>query len=146
MKTLNRKIPYLALLGIALSLTLVSFSPGKGGDSFKIYLNNSLVLEDYVYGNKGVKNISLKQANANDQLDITYSHCGKIGHSRRIVVKDNFDKEIKKWDFANADAKNERMSCKVKDILDLKKNSKGVLKLVYSSKELNNGQLLALII
>ncbi len=145
MKTIQKKMAGISLLLMALSLTLFSFSAGKGGDSFEIYLNKSLVLKDHVYGSTGPKNISLQQGNYNDQLNISYLHCGQLGKNRNIILKDSHDKILKQWSFEDPSGKNTAMTCNVKDILALKKNNGGVLKLFYSSKELVNGQLLALI-
>jgi hypothetical protein len=146
MKTIKKRLAGISLAVIALSLVSFSLSPGMGGDSFEIYLNNHLVVKDYVYGSKGAKNISLQQANYNDELSIKYSHCGKVGNSRSIVLKDGKDRTLKQWTFENSISENNSMNCHVKDIIDLKKNNGGVLKLVYSSKELSSGQVLAFII
>jgi hypothetical protein len=127
---------------IAISATLFSFTSGRGGDSFTIQLNNKLILQQYLHGDKIIKNITLQAANYNDELKISFSHCGKVGKSRTITIKDQHDKVLKQLHFEDANAS---MTCKVKDILDLKE--RGIaLQLFYSSKELPNGQALASVV
>ena len=130
-----------SLMLIPLSAILFAFSPAPGGDSFTIYLNDKLLVQQYVHADKSVKTISLYSVNANDELKVNYSHCGKIGTSRRIVFKDQ-TKPLKEVRFSNVtgDAL-PTMSCKVKDIIALQKTGK--INLVYISDELPEGKTLA---
>jgi len=130
----------LALLG--LFTTLSAFSGNMGGDSFTIYLNNKLLLQQSVYGEEGVKSLQLDHASPNDQLMVYYSHCGKVGTDRSIILKDAQNKTLKEWQFADASGANTAMTCKVKDILDLQKGNTRI-NLFYTSRELRNGRLLA---
>ena len=140
MKNKSGRMP--ALLLVACCAALFSFSSRKGGDSFEIYVNNKLVLQQYVMRNEGVKNLSLQQSNYNDQLRINYSHCGQVGKDRVITIKDGQNRALKQWRFADAAGTERSMTCKVKDIIDLKKGNT-VLQLYYSSRELPGGRLLA---
>ena len=148
MKTKNAKQPWIRqsmgiVLGIiTLSMTLVSFSKVKGGDYFEIYLNNRLVVQQVLHSDKNVKQLSLQKSNYNDQLKVVYSECGRIGQERKITIKDGQNRVIKQWSFVNGTKTAKEMTFKVKDILDLKKGD-AVLQLVYSSKELPKGQVLA---
>ncbi len=150
MLQINRKsigTKMLALL--TLFATLTSFSGNFGGDSYQLYVNGKLVLEEYVHGQKGVKTVALQQANANDQVSVVYSHCGQAGKARNITLRDGKNKILKQWSFDDAGngSKSAMMTCKAKDIFEVKKSS-GLdrLNLYYTSKELPDGKLLAYII
>ena len=150
MLKINRKsIGAKALVLLALFATLTSFSGNWGGDSYQVYVNGKLILEQYVHNQKGVKTIALQQANTNDQVSIVYSHCGASGKSRTISVRDANNKVLKQWTFDDAatGTKTAMMSCKAVEILNVKKTS-GLdrLNLFYTSKELPEGKLLAYII
>jgi len=124
--------------------TLFSFSSKKGGDSFEIWLNGKRVLQQYVHVAKGVQTLQLTQASDNDKLDVYYNHCGQTGKSRLITIKDEKDRPLKVWKFTDATGNN-AMSFKLKDILSLRKSKTTKLSLFYSSHELPDGRLLAII-
>lgn len=129
---------------IILCTGLSSFLASPGGDKYEIYLNNKLVLEQYVSMRTPVKYLTLHQANYNDRIDVMYSHCGTIGKNRIIVLKDG-NKILKKWVFEEGSGAT--MSWKVSDIMDLQKGrEKAALKLYYSSRELPDGRLLATVV
>jgi len=134
----------LALLAVC--ATLFSFSAYRGGDTFSIFLNDKLIFEQHVAMKEGTKSFDLGKANYNDQLSIYYSHCGKPGKDRSISIRDANNKTLKEWHFGDASNVKSSMTCKVGEILDLQKNKDGKLQLVYSSKELPAGQLLASIV
>ncbi|MEO8405388.1 MAG: hypothetical protein ABI480_12355 [Chitinophagaceae bacterium] len=141
MQTSNKKMIISSMI-IALSALFFSFTKLPGGDSFEIYLNKKMVMQQYVAQMTGPKQLVLSQSNANDQLDIYYSHCGQIGTDRTITIKDAQNKVIKTWHFPNASASNKAMSVKAKELLDLQKSGTN-LQLFYSSHELPEGRLLA---
>jgi hypothetical protein len=130
-----------------LSVTLLALAPFSisafaGGDSYEIYLNKKLIApRQHVHNAKGVIHLKLDQANVNDVLTITYSHCGQVGKGRSIAILDNQNRVIKEWKFDD----NGEMSIPVKEILTIqKKNSENGLKLYYSSKQyLPKGRMLA---
>ena len=131
------------LAGLILCAILVSFSNVTGGgEGYEIYLNNKIVLQQYGSDMNVVKTLNLDKADGNDELSLRYHHCGRIGKGRTISIKDGQDKVLKVWKFTDAAAGN-RMGCKVKDILNLRKGKDNTLKLYYSSSELPNGRLLA---
>lgn len=134
------------LAGIALSAVLFSFSTGSGGEGFEIYLNNKLVLQQYGKDLNTVKTLKLDQASDNDQLSVKYYHCGRVGKSRTITIKDGQDKVLKQWKFTDVANAAASMSCSVKDILDLQKGKDKTLKLYYSSSELPQGRQLVSIV
>ncbi len=143
MKSINRAAIVLkALALVVLFATTSSFTGTWGGDHYKIYVNNKLVLEQFVYMQKSVQTISLNQRSVNDQVSVYYSHCGKAGTARTISIKDDNNKVVKSWSFADA-ALDAPMICKAKDILALHGEKLGIY---YSSKELPAGKLLANVI
>lgn len=143
MKQNNSRSLVTSSLLIALCATIFSFSTAKnGGDSFEIYLNGKLVLQQALYNNKEVKSLQLTQSSENDKVDIYYSHCGQTGKNRTITIKDGQNRLLKEWHFADATGKN-AMSFKLKDILSLQNKNDNRLNLYYSSKELPDGRLLA---
>ena len=144
MKSHSKLVAAKSLL-ILLCLTLFSFSPQKGGDSFEILLNGKRVLQQFVYASKGLQTIQLTPVSDNDNLDIYYSHCGHIGTNRCITIKNEKDQPIKVWKLQDAVDKNGAMSFKLKDILSLRKNKTDKLNLFYSSSELPSGRTLAVI-
>jgi hypothetical protein len=145
MNTKSNLIAVKSLLILFCSVVF-SFSPKTGGDSFEIWLNGKRILQQYVYIAKGVQTLELTSTSDNDKLDIYYSHCGQIGKSRYITIKDEKERSLKVWKFADTPGKNAAMSFKLKDILGLRKNKTDKLNLFYTSHELPDGRLLATII
>jgi hypothetical protein len=133
-------------IAIALCASLLSFISIPGGDKFEVYLNNKMILEHFVT-QRTAQYLTLHQSNYNDRIDIYYSHCGKIGTSRYIVIKDEQDKVLKQWQFPNATAENRNMTWKVKEIMDLQKGKdRRSFKLYYISREIPGGKLLATVV
>lgn len=135
------------LAAVALCAILFSFSTGKGGgEGFEIYLNNKLVLQQYGSDMNQVKLLNLEKADDDDQLSVRYHHCGRVGKSRTITIKDAQDKVLKEWKFTDVPDAASRVSCKVKDILGLRNGKNNTLKLYYSSSELPKGRQLTSIV
>ena len=131
------------LAGLALCALLFSFSTEPaGGEGFEIFLNNKVVLQQFGNSMKTVKTLSLDHASPDDQLAIIYHHCGKFGKDRVLIIKDQKNNTLKKWNFKDEGA---RMTCKVKDLLGLQKGNSHLLKLYYSSSELPEGRELVVI-
>ena len=144
MKT-NRKLIAIKSLLILFSAALFSFAVKKGGDSFEVWLNGKRVLEQYVHVAKGVQTLYLTPTSDNDRLDIYYRHCGQTGTGRYITIKDEKNRPLKVWKFNDATDNNVAMSFKLRDLLSLKKNKTDKLNLFYSSSQLPEGRLLAII-
>jgi hypothetical protein len=130
---------------LALFATMSSFSGSFGGDSYRIYVNNKLVMEEYVHSQKSVKKLQLDQRSQNDEVHVYYSHCGKTGHARNLAIKDEKSKVLKQWTFADASSSEAPMTCKAKDIIGLQKDGGNKLSLYYSSKEMPAGKVLAVV-
>ena len=142
MKKMYRRSFVIAALLLTFSFILSSFSARWGGDSFTIHLNNKLILQQYLYADKAIKNIRLEKANYNDELRISFNHCGQVGKNRALAIRDSKGKVLKQWNFTDT---NGSMTCKVKDILSLE-NGSASLQLFYSSSEMPKGQVLAAIV
>ncbi len=127
------------------SIVFFSFTSSPGGEGFEIYLNNKVVLQQFGTNMDNIKSLRVNENSANDQLSIKYHHCGRAGKNRMVTVKDSQNKVLKEWKFTDVKDAYASMNCNVKDITALKKQTGGALKLYYSSSELPNGRLLALI-
>jgi hypothetical protein len=129
---------------ISSCVLLSSFSDKKGGDKFEIYVNGRLVMEQFVTTAKTIQTLDLGKNAPNQNIDVYYSHCGKTGTGRSITIRNARNQVLKQWQFADVNSRS-AMSCHVKDILALQKNKDANLNLYYSSKELPEGRLLAVI-
>ncbi len=129
-----------------LSIFLFSFSVNKGGDSFEVYLNGKMLFQQYVSMHQPVKSLSLQEKLSNGEITVYYKHCGKTGTDRVISIKNADNKILKTWNFPNDAANPSAMICKVKDVINLEKNNGKSLGLYYSSKEMSEARLLAVII
>lgn len=131
---------------MAVSATLLSFSPKKGGEGFEISLNNKIVIQQFGSDMNNVKSLQLNQNRPDDQLTIKYHHCGKVGKNRVVIIKDGQNNILKKFNYADVTTPVAAMTIPVQDILNLKKSAGSTLKLFYSSSELPSGRILASII
>jgi len=141
---------YQAFIGlftlIALSFTAFGFTSKFGLDGYEIYLNNKLILKQYVNQPVSLRVLQLDKAHEGDELRIKYNHCQTKGPGtgRSITLKDEKGNTLKKWDFA--DASDFAMTVPVKELLQLeKKNNNHELSLHYTSKERPNGEMLAML-
>lgn len=135
-----------AAILLMMAFTLFSFSTLPGGEGFEVYLNNKIIMQRFGNQLNSPQSIQLSDAAANDEITIKYHHCGRVGKNRVLTVKDSHDKVLKEIRFADVNVPVSGMSCKVKDIISLKKGNNNILKLYYSSTELPNGRLLASIV
>lgn len=135
-----------AAILLMMAFTLFSFSTLPGGEGFEVYLNNKIIMQRFGNQLNSPQTIQLSDASANDEITIKYHHCGRVGKNRVLTIKDNQDKVLKEIRFADVNVPVSGMSCKVKDIISLKKDNNNILKLYYSSTELPNGRLLASIV
>jgi hypothetical protein len=145
--TFFQMLPKKALAGIALCLLLFSFRSGGGVDGFKIYLNDKLILEQYVTNKLTIKDLQLTNANINDHLVIFYTHCGGvIGKGRSIAIKNDQGKILKEWKFEDVGYNDKGMSIPVRELLQLEKSNAGShLNICYSAAQLPSGRNLAML-
>jgi len=141
---LHKKIRTIVLL--TLTTSLFAFSSNFGGESFQIYLNNKLLVKEFVSTGHAPQSFSLDKATYHQQVDIYYSHCGQVGKERTITIRDDNNVVYKQIHYPEFNGKNSGMSFHVSDFLDWD-NRKGIdqLGIYYSSKELPKGRLLATI-
>jgi hypothetical protein len=133
-----------ALVGIALCSILFAFSSSPGAHSMQIYLDNKLVVDQYIQHRNEAPRVTLSSAEKYDQLIVKYSECGRTVTGRKITVKDDKDKVLKQWKFEGSSTGfQESMTCQVKDLLDLKQKGSNTLKLYYSSNDFPEGQQIA---
>ena len=137
----------LVLLCIVLfSFTLKTAETIFGGEGFEVYLNNKLVLQQFGKSMDVVKTVQLDQSTGNGELAIRYFHCGQPGKSRTVTIRDEQNVVLKQWKFGDTKDASAKLCCNVKDILALPKLKTGKkVNLYYSSAELPNGRLLAVL-
>ena len=86
----------------------------------------------------------MDKASYDDQIEVYYSHCGQVGKSRSITIKDENNRLLKELHFADFSGKNSGMDFKVSDFINWdKRNGVDQLNIYYSAKELPGGRLLA---
>jgi predicted molibdopterin-dependent oxidoreductase YjgC len=141
---------YQAFIGlftlITLSLTAFGFTSKFGLDGYEIYLNNKLILKQYVNQPVSLRVLQLDKANEGDELRVKYTHCQTKGPGtgRSLTLQDEKGNTLKKWTFA--DASDFNMTVPVKELLQLeKKNLNHELSLHYTSRERPNGEMLAML-
>lgn len=144
-KTSSRQAAIRSLGVLVLCATLFSFSEKIGVDSFTIYLNDKLLIRQYVTPEERVKTVALNVSSSNDVLKVHYNHCGKIGTKRSMAIRDGKKKTLKTWYFS--DNTPPVMDLGVKEVLVHRKDAghQG-LQLVYSCREIPEGMVLASII
>lgn len=124
-----------------LTIILSSFSAVPGGDSFTIYVNNKLVIEEHLYGRKETVRLVINQE-SDEQVSVEFNNCGKINTARKLIIKDGENKIVKKWDFADSPDLKNQMSFKASEVSALSEKTRN-LNLYYASNEVADGQLLA---
>ena len=130
---------------IVLAAVLCSFAAMPGADSFEVLLNDKLILQQYLSNERKVSNVMLNPNN-DDKLSINYSHCGVLGTSRIIKLKDDKNNVLKEWKFADApNSKKDPMIFQVKDIVAAGKGNDD-LTLTYTAKESAKELVLATIV
>jgi hypothetical protein len=133
-----------SLIGVILCSILLSFSTTPGAHNFQVYLDNKLMIDQYVNLKMNVPTLRVDPADNYSQLIVKYNECGRKVTGRKITVKDDQNNVLKDWTFEGASSGYEdAMTCKLKDVIAVKQNGSNTLKLFYSSKEFPEGQQLA---
>jgi len=138
-KTGSKPLAIRSLVLVALCATLFSFSGETGMDNFTIYLNNKLLLKEYVLPEASLKSISLPMNASRDVLKVHYDHCGKIGMKRSLSVQNGQKKVLRTWEFP--DDASAVMELEVAGLLEFTGNNQGLV-LVYASREIPRGRAL----
>lgn len=141
MKPMQKLLTGESLTILAFAVILCSFSPIPGGDSYKIYLDNRVVIQEHIYGIRDTPKLVLTGV-TDEQIAVTYSHCGKIGTARKLMAKDVENRILKKWDFIDSPDVKNVMTLSTEEITSLP-GHKGEINLYYASNELPGGQVLA---
>lgn len=145
---LNRATLILMML-VTLSFGAFSFSAKYGLDSYAIYLNDKLLLKQYVNQPLNLRVLPLHSAQETDQLRISYNHCtikNGAGTSRSVSLQDEEGQVLKKWVFADATGSDLNMVIAVKELRQLEKtHAHQALRLVYSARELPKGEMLSML-
>ncbi len=145
MKKISSSSWIYSLMGVILCSILFSFSATMpGAHSFQVYLDNKLVIDQYVNSKMAAPKLLLDPVENHDQLIVKYNECGRTVTGRTITIKDGNDKVLKYWRFEGSSTGYENpMAFRVKDITALKQKGRNSLKLYYSSKEFPEGQQIA---
>ena len=132
------------LMLVAFCLTGPVLTAMAGLDSYEIYLNDKLILQQYVNQPLDVRSLQLKNAKAGDRLVIYYRHCTLkgAGSGRSITLQDEKGKVMKKWHFEDSPGSNTSMVIPVAELLKLQKDRTN-LSLHYQAAELPAGEMLA---
>ncbi|MBN7802750.1 hypothetical protein J0A67_17870 [Algoriphagus aestuariicola] len=148
MKTPNAKTTITSLLAaLIIGLITMAFSPKLGLDSYEIYLNDKLIMKQYINQPLNLRTLQLDKAAPEDLLWVKYNHCtikSGSGSERVIVLKDAQGHELKQWTFANSPSENKPMKVSVAELRQLEKaHAEHQISMYYKSKELPGGELLA---
>lgn len=134
---------------VTLCITAFSFTPKFGLDSYAIYLNDKLILQQTVNQPLNLRVLQLGEAKDTDQLHIKYTHCtikGGAGTARSLILKGEKGNTVKKWTFADATGSDLNMTIAVKELLALEKtHASQELSLHYTARELPKGEMLSML-
>jgi hypothetical protein len=110
-----------------------SFSAKAGIDSYQVFLNNKLVLQQSVLDPLNLSMLSISKANLNDKLVIYYAQChaaNKIGKSRRLFIRDEAGNMVKEWKYQDNEGTS-GMEVPVKELLELENKFTGSTLTIY---------------
>jgi hypothetical protein len=128
---------------LVLGTILVAFAPLRGGESFTLHINNKQVVEHYFTSKAATPSVSLADVSANDQISVYYNECGKIGTNRKLMLKDEQGRVLKEFSFADASGEHTPMTVRASEIMAFKKSDRSSVSLVYASKLVSMGRVLA---
>lgn len=132
-----------AIVGVAISAILFSFSGFPGAHSVRVYLDDKMVVDHYVNTKLDAPKILVDPAENYTHLIVKYSECGRTVTGRKITLKTEENKVLKEWRFEGASSGFEDpMQISIKEITGLKPKGNSV-KLFYSSNEFTEGQQVA---
>lgn len=135
-----------SIVGIILCFAAMAFTPKRGLDSYEIYLNEKLIMKQFVNQALDLRILQLEKAQDQDELSIRYVHCNikGAGSSRTLVLKDEQGHVLRQWNFNNTSGLNNPMKLKVGELLQFgKDHNDHRISLIYKSNELPGSELLA---
>lgn len=124
---------YLAAILPLACVFLSAFTSMTGANSFEAYLDNELILKEYVWGERKISTITLDK-NSTATLSIHFNECGNTGTNRSLSLRDGKNKVLKVWRFQDVAASlKDPMPITVKELatVGLDKNAG----LYYESKD-----------
>lgn len=141
-KFLSQKKQVMKRLLILLPLALTfSFAKAPGGDRYRIYVDDKMLVEEYVGGKQQETEhpLTLAKPAANGRLIVYYSHCGAVGQNRSIRLKDRSGNTLKEWKFADDQYFN--MAIPLQELTQAL--GKATASLQYSAHQLDGARILA---
>jgi len=132
------------VVSTTLCLLLSAFSTKPGSHSFQVYLDDKLMIEQYVSSKMLVPRINIDPAENYTRLVVKYNECGRTVTGRKINIKDDRGNVLKEWNFeGSTSGYKDAMTCSVKDIQALRQKANGELRLYYFSADFTEGQQIA---
>jgi hypothetical protein len=133
-----------SLIGIVVAATLFSFSGLSGAHSVQVYLDDKLMIDQYVDFKTGAPKLTISEVEKHSQIIVKYNECGRTVTGRTITLKDDKNKVLKDWVFeGSTSGYKDPMTLTVKEVTALKQKGNNTLKLYYSSREFPEGQQIA---
>lgn len=130
---MKKKWSFYLLLPVACML-LSAFAMFPGGDRYEVFLDNELIIKEHVYGQRKDSPLPIDQ-HANATVTVSYSHCGVTGTSRTLSLRDESQRLIREWKFADVSPSIEDpMTIQVKEMVAAA-SGKSNISLYYQSKE-----------
>jgi hypothetical protein len=136
------RFPLAPAMVITVAIALFAFDR-PGAHSLQVYLDDRLVLEQYVTSSFEAPQLRLDPAKGQKKLDVRYNECGRAVTGRALTIKDEAGKVLRVWEYDGSVGYRDGMTCEVKDLIALKQPGSNLLKLYYSSKEFSQGQHVA---
>jgi hypothetical protein len=121
---------------VALALLCSSFVMRRGGDSYTISVNGKQVAKYYVASKETLPSVTI--GSSDDQIEVYYSECGKIGTSRMLSILNDKNQKLREWTFANALYEHTPMTISFKEVKSTQK-----MELYYSSALVSTHRKLA---
>lgn len=117
-------------------MTLMSFSVRAGLDSYEIYINNKMILKQYVNQPLQFDQLQLQNASPQDQLIIHYRHCHEpaVGTNRIITIRNEKGDVVKQWKFKDG---TKGMTISIGELQQLEKSyAKNDLHIFYTADQM----------
>lgn len=135
-KSIKRSLAVVA--GIACCSLLFAFAPG--GHSFRIYLDDQKMIDQWATSKMDVPTVRLDPAQHHDKLVVQYNECNRTVTGRKLTIKDSKNTILKEWQFdGESTGFGGSMTCQVRDIVALKARGGKLVNLYYSSDDFKTG-------
>lgn len=131
-----------------LFLSILTALRAGGLDSYEVYLNDKLVMKQYINQPLNLRQLQLNKVKDSDVLRIRYNHCNtpNSGTGRSLFLKGADGVVLKKWEFSNVNSTDKGMVVSVKELRQLERQNKGrELSMYYAARELTTSEMLAVL-